>query len=42
MNIAIYAVTFLAVVLGVGVSIWSFFDTRRRYYEEFLNRKRHG
>ena len=27
-------------IVGIGVSIWSFIDTRKRYYEEHMRRKR--
>ncbi len=27
-------------IVGIGVSIWSFIDTRKRYYEEYMRRKR--
>lgn len=32
--------TYLVSLLGIGVSIWSFIDTRKKYYDEFVkNRK---
>ena len=31
--------TILAII-GIGVSIWSFIDTRKRYYDEYMRRKR--
>ncbi len=31
--------TILAII-GVGVSIWSFIDTRKRYDDEYMRRKR--
>lgn len=39
MNALVYLVTGAVVAIGVGVAIWSFIDTRRRYYEEYLSRK---
>ncbi len=30
-------------IVGIGVAVWSFLDTRKKYYEEYLDRKRkHG
>ena len=29
-------------IIGVGVAIWSIINTRKRYYEEYLRRKRHA
>ncbi len=31
--------TILAII-GTGVSIWSFIDTRKRYDDEYMRRKR--
>ena len=31
--------TILAII-GIGVSIWSFIDTRKQYYDEYMRRKR--
>ena len=31
--------TILAII-GVGVAIWSFIDTRKRYDDEYMRRKR--
>lgn len=39
MNILLYLLTGLAVILGGGVVIWSFLDTRKKYYEEYRSRK---
>ena len=39
MNALIYFVTVLAVAFGIGVAIWSFFDTRKKYFDEYKNRK---
>ena len=27
-------------LIGLGVAVWSFIDTRKRYYDEFLQRKK--
>lgn len=29
-------------LIGIGFSIWSLIDTRKRYYEEYKGRKRRG
>ena len=29
-------------VIGIGFSIWSIIDTRKRYYEDYMRRKRRG
>ena len=39
MSTLIYSVTGLAAVLGIGVVVWSFLDTRKKYYDEYKNRK---
>jgi hypothetical protein len=39
MNALLYVLTGLAVILGGGVVIWSFWDTRKKYYEEYQRRK---
>jgi hypothetical protein len=39
MNELLYVLTGLAVMLGVGVVIWSFVDTRKKYYDEYKGRK---
>ncbi|MBS1129427.1 MAG: hypothetical protein H6R16_429 [Proteobacteria bacterium] len=39
MSNLIYAVTGLVSVIGIGVAIWSFIDTRKTYYTEYKNRK---
>lgn len=40
MTILIYLTTGLAVVLGIGVTIWSYIDTRKKYFVKY--RKKHG
>ena len=32
----------LVIVSGLGVAVWSFIDTRKRYYEEYLKRRRNA
>lgn len=39
MNTVLYAITGVAIVVGLGVSIWSFIDTRRRFYEDYVKRR---
>ena len=29
-------------IVGIGVSIWSFIDTRKRYNDEYVRGKRHA
>lgn len=36
----VYALVGLAVVLGVGVAVWSFIDTRKKYYNEYIERRK--
>lgn len=36
----IYAITGIGALLGISVAIWSFIDTRRKYYEEYKSRKK--
>jgi len=38
MTIAIYIVTGLAVIAGLAIAIWSFADTRKKYYQDYLER----
>lgn len=40
MNTLIIACTVFLAIIGCGVAIWSIYDTRNRYYEEYLDRKR--
>lgn len=35
---ALYLITALAVALGIGVAAWTYVDTRKKYYNEFLER----
>jgi len=39
MTTLIYSITGLAATLGIGVAIWSFLDTRKKYYDEYKSRK---
>jgi uncharacterized membrane protein YuzA (DUF378 family) len=39
MTTLIYILTGLATALGIGVVVWSFLDTRKKYYDEYKNRK---
>lgn len=39
MTALVYILTGLAAALGVGVAIWSFLDTRKKYYDEYKSRK---
>ncbi len=31
---------FILASFGIGVAVWSIIDTRRRYYEEYLSRRK--
>lgn len=39
MTTLVYILTGLAAALGIGVAIWSFLDTRKKYYDEYRSRK---
>ena len=39
MNLFAYIITAAAVLAGLSVAIWSFIDTRKRYYKDYLDRK---
>lgn len=39
MTSLIYALTGLAAALGIVVAVWSFMDTRKKYYNEYKSRK---
>jgi len=30
----------LASAIGLGVAVWSYFDTRKKYFDEYVKRKR--
>ena len=40
MNTLIIILTILLALAGISVAIWSFIDTRNRFYKEFTTRKR--
>ena len=42
MNTAIIIISSVAAIVGICVSIWSIIDTRKRYYEDYMRRKRRG
>lgn len=39
MNI-LYILTAIAVIIGMSVAIWSYIDTRRNYFEDYMERKK--
>lgn len=40
MNTFLIVIAVLIASFGGGVAIWSLIDTRKKYYEEYLSRKR--
>lgn len=40
MTAVIIIIGSIAAIVGIGVSIWSIIDTRKRYYEDYKRRKR--
>lgn len=36
----VVSVVIILALVGIGVAVWSIIDTRRRYYEEYLNRRK--
>lgn len=40
MNVLLIVVALVLALAGFSVSMWSFYDTRSRYYQDYLNRKR--
>ena len=36
----IYILVGIASAVGIGVAIWSFFDTRKKYYTEYTKRNK--
>ncbi len=40
MNTIIVITTSLFVIIGISVFVWSIYDTRKKYYQEYLNRRR--
>lgn len=39
MTALISTIVALAVALGIGVAVWSFLDTRKKYFNEYKDRK---
>ena len=42
MTAVIITIGSILAIAGIGVSIWSIIDTRKRYYEDYMRRKRRG
>jgi hypothetical protein len=42
MNIAIIIIGSIAAIVGISVATWSIINTRKKYYEDYMRRKRHG
>lgn len=40
MTIIIIVLTLVIGLVGISIAIWSFIDTRKRYFDEYLSRKR--
>ena len=40
MTVVIITIGSILAIAGVGVSIWSIINTRKRYYEDYRRRKR--
>jgi hypothetical protein len=40
MDTLIYFITGVAVIIGATVVIWSFVDTRKKYYNEYKSRRK--
>ena len=40
MTVVIITIGLILAIAGIGVSIWSIIDTRKRYYEDYKSRKR--
>ena len=40
MNTAIIIIGSIAAIVGVGVATWSIISTRKKYYDEYMKRKR--
>lgn len=39
MDLAIYGFTLVFTLIGISFAVWTFFDTRKKYYNGFLKRK---
>ena len=37
--ISIYFFVAVVAILGVGTAVWSYIDTRRKYYKDFMRRR---
>ena len=42
MTVAVIITGSILGVIGIGFSIWSIIDTRKRCYEDYMRRKRRG
>ena len=40
MNIAIIIISSIAAIVGISVATWSIINTRKKYYEDYMRRKR--
>ena len=41
-EVAVIAIGVIATIVGVSVFVWSTIDTRKRYYDEYLKRRRNA
>ncbi|WP_223554824.1 hypothetical protein [Pseudomonas sp. BF-R-01] len=39
MTAAIYIFTVAIAIVGISFAVWTFADTRKKYYDDFLKRK---
>ena len=39
LTLALTIAVVLAAIAGLGVAVWSFIDTRRRYYDEYIGQR---
>ena len=42
LTIVLLIVASILAVVGVSVAVWSIFDTRKRYYDEYINSRHHN
>lgn len=42
MTTIIVFITCILGLFGIGVSVWSIITTRKKYYHEYIERKRNG
>lgn len=40
MNSVITIISTVVGILGIAIAIWSIFDTRKKYFKEYLKRKK--